>query len=105
MSGIEVSIRRLNLPDWVNKAYESLPLEDKEVLVKELIYSQIQPIAEGFKISQFLRDGANRVEVLDDIGECLWALCCAVTVSAWHAMNERKETPKEPMIEPAEKEG
>ena len=92
MGTIECTVRELDYPEWVNKAYEDMHPAVKEDLVKAMIYSQIQPVPpEGFKISQLLRDGANRVEILDDIEHCLWALDCTLTFMAWRVMGDRKE--------------
>lgn len=98
MATISVKVRRLDFPEWVQKAYDDMHPVEKEDLIKAMIYSQIEPLKskneEGkqeFEISQVLRDGANRVPILDDMGECLWALGMATTTMAWGAMDKRKE--------------
>ncbi len=97
-TGINVTIRRLDFPEWVHKAYESMDQQEIDDLVEALIYSQIRPLedknkdgSDRIEISKLLQDGANRVPVLEDMGHCLWALGMATTTMAWTKMDERDE--------------
>lgn len=93
MGTINVTLRRLDFPKWVHKAYEEIGSpQEKEDLIKSMIYSQIKPREDGeFEISKLLQSGANRVPVLENIGHCLWALSMAMTSLAWSKMDERGE--------------
>lgn len=96
--GINITLRRLDFPEWVDKAYEDLSPQDKEDIIKAMIYTQITPLESKneednneFEISKLLQSGANRVPVLDGISHCLWALNMAMVSLAWGKMDERKE--------------
>ncbi len=97
--GINVTLRRLVFPEWVQKAYDDLGSpQEKEDLIKAMIYSQIQPLedknedgSDRIEISKLLQSGANRVPILENMGHCLWALNMAMTSLAWSKMDERNE--------------
>lgn len=91
---INVTLRRLDFPEWVNDAYKELSpgKPGVEDIVKSLIYSQITPLENGdFEISKLLQDGANRVPILEDLDHCLWALEMSMVSLAWSKMDERGE--------------
>ncbi len=90
--GIKVTVRQLDFPEWIDKAYEEISPEEIEDIIKAIMYSQIKPVENGeFEISELLQKGANRVPVLENIGHCLWALNTTMTFMAWNIMDERGE--------------
>jgi len=63
----EVSVNKFNYPEYVDDILNYLSEETKQLMIKNVILSQVELNNEGnFKISKIAQSLTNRVEVLPD---------------------------------------
>lgn len=87
--GIKVGVRKPIYPKWVNDAIKELFLDDKDQIVKCVIYALMMPTEDGIEIHGVLQNMSNRVSTLPSINEPLAALMIAESFMAWHTSQKR----------------
>lgn len=81
---IKVGMKKPIYPKWVDNAIKKLSVDNKDQIVKCVIYSLMEPEDNGcIKIHKILRDLSNRIPVLPSIDSALAALMIAESVAAW----------------------
>ena len=89
---IKVSMKKPIYPKWVDNAIKKLSTDNKDQIVKCVIYSLMEPEDNGcVKIHKILGNLSNRVPVLPSIDNALAALMIAESVAAWQISKTSKD--------------
>lgn len=88
---VGVSVRKRIFPEWVNDAMGILSAENKEQIIKCVIYILMKPVDDGIEIHELLAQTANRIPVLPSIKDAMAALMIGESLAAWHSSNQRAD--------------
>jgi len=92
MTTINIGINKPNYEKYVNEIYDALSDEDKEIVLKGLIYELCYyKEDEGYHIYPALAATANRVNILPNPEEVAVAFSFAWAISTWENIPGWKE--------------
>lgn len=89
MGNINVGMRKPIYPGWVNGALAELSSEEKDSIVKCVIYTIMNKTDKGIEIHRVLQEMTNRVPVLPSVEDALDALMIAEPIMFWHTSQKR----------------
>ncbi len=88
---IKVGVRKPIYPEWVKAAESLLSLEDKDQIVRCVIYALMNPIEGVIEIDEALQSLSNRIAILPTIKDALIALMVAESFVAWEVSQTRDD--------------
>lgn len=86
---IKIGMRKPIYPGWVNDAMSQLSSEDKDSVVKCVIYTIMNKTDKGIEIHKVLQEMSNRIPTLPSIDDALGALMIAEPLMFWHTSQKR----------------
>lgn len=86
---IKVGMRKPIYPEWVTAAMSKLSPEDKDSIVKCVIYTIMHKSDNGIAIHKVLQEMSNRIPTLPSIDDALGALMIAEPMMFWHTSQKR----------------
>ena len=86
---IKMGMRKPIYPDWVNNALSLLSSEDKDSIVKCVIYAIMNKTDKGIEIHPVLQEMSNRIPILPSVESALGALLIAEPMMFWHTSQKR----------------
>jgi hypothetical protein len=86
---IKVGMRKPIYPEWVNDAMSELSAENKDSIVKCVIYTIMNKTDKGIEIHEVLQEMSNRIPTLSSIDDALGALMIAEPIMFWHTSQKR----------------
>ena len=87
--GIKVGMRKPVYPKWVDDAIKQLFLDNKNQIVKSIIYALMEPVTDGIKLYEGLRKMTNRISILPSMDNALAALMIGAPILAWSTSQKR----------------
>jgi len=88
---IKVGMRKPLYPDWVNDAMAKLSSDNKDSIVKCVIYTIMNKTDSGIEIHKVLQEMSNRIPILPTINDALGALMIAESIMFWHTAQTRED--------------
>jgi L-cystine uptake protein TcyP (sodium:dicarboxylate symporter family) len=86
---IKVGMRKPIYPEWVNDAISKLSAENKDSIVKCVIYTIMSKTDKGIAIHKVLQEMSNRIPTLRSIEDALVALMIAEPMMFFHTSQKR----------------
>ena len=86
---IKVGMRKPIYPKWVDDAMSGLSTENKNSIVKCVIYTIMNKTDKGIEIHQVLQEMSNRIPILPSMDDALGALMIAEPIMFWHTSQKR----------------
>ncbi len=78
-------------PEYVDEALSQLCQDDREEIIKCVIYSLMEPVEKGIQIHKGLQSVSNRIAVLPNIKEALVAVQIGLSLFPWHVSENREK--------------
>lgn len=91
---ITVGMRKPIYPDWVNDAIKRLSPDNKDSIVKCVIYTIMNKTDNGIDIHEVLQEMSNRISTLPLIDDALAALMIAEPIMFCHTSQKRGDETK-----------
>lgn len=82
-------MRKPIYPEWVNDAMLKLSSENKDSIVKCVIYTIMNKTDKGIEIHKVLQEMSNRIPMLPSVEDALGALMIAEPMMFWNTSQKR----------------